>query len=197
MTRQYLSRVGQEPEQTALPADRQQQLETDALTQQPDLRHHPTAVLTGHYLRQTGTWLRQETPLLEAAGNAQMQAVSLGIRSEAEAMITLNDLKSAWDMIRWYRTLIPVKTLSALRGVVESAADARLSDYYLGKAKLVLVSIDQSLVGWHTLLDHYPEKTDDILDLLVLLQHLRRDLETLFPTARGFKRPGLDWPGLD
>ena len=192
MTRQYLSRVRQEPEQTTLPAARQQQLEADALPQHPDLRSHPTAVLTGHYLRQTGTWLRQEATLLEAVGNAQMEAVSLGFRSEAQAMTALNGLKNAWNMIRWYRTLIPVKTLSALRGVVEPTANGSLNDYYLGKTKLVLVSIDQSLLGWHTLLDQYPEKTDDILDLLVLLQHLRRDLETLFPTARAFKRPGLD-----
>ncbi len=192
MTRQHLSRVGQRQQPDTVSATRQQQLEAGALPQQPDLRDHPLAVLTGRYLRQTGTWLRQEGTLLEAVGNAQMHAITLGIRSETEAMVILTEQKNAWDMIRWYRTLIPVKTLTALRSVTEPNSNGPLTNYYLGKAKLVLVSIDQSFLGWQTLLAHYPEKTDDILDLLVLLQHIQQRVETLFPAARTFKRPGLD-----
>ena len=191
-TRQHLNRISTTPEAGNSSDGQWQQLEADTLPQRPDLRDHSLAVLTGRYLRQTGTWLRQEGTLLQEAGNAQLYATTLGIRSETEAMAILNELKNAWDMIRWYRTLIPVKTLSALRSVTEPNSSGPLTDYYLGKAKLVLISIEQSFVGWHTLMAHLPEKTDDILDLLVLLQKIRRGVETLFPAARAFKRPGLD-----
>jgi hypothetical protein len=67
-----------------------------------------------------------------------------------------------------------------------------LSTYYLGKSKLVLVSIDQSMLAWQTVLQHYPEKMDDLLDRLSLLSRLRREIDGLFPQARAFKRPGLD-----
>jgi hypothetical protein len=32
---------------------------------------------------------------------------------------------------------------------------------------------------------------------MALLSRQRREWETFFPDARAFKRPGLDWPGLD
>ena len=104
----------------------------------------------------------------------------------------LHTLKDAWELIQWYRTLIPVKILSALRSLTDPTDDARLAAYHLGKAKLVLVSIDRSLLAWQIILQFYPEKTDDLLDLLALLSRLRREMETLFPDARAFQRPGLD-----
>jgi hypothetical protein len=56
----------------------------------------------------------------------------------------------------------------------------------------VLVSIDRSMMAWETMIEHYPEKLDDVLDLLSLLSRLRREMEAVFPEARSFKRPGLD-----
>lgn len=155
-------------------------------------RRHPVTVLANDYLQQTGVWLKEEANLLEQAGHQQLRAVELGLRTQEEAMPILNELKDAWEMIRWYRTLIPIKTQSALRLLTEPTADDKLTAYHLGKAKLVLVSIDQSLLAWQTMLRHYPEKMDELLDLLSLLSRLRRELEALFPEARAFKRPGLD-----
>jgi hypothetical protein len=107
-------------------------------------------------------------------------------------MTLLNGLKDAWGKIKWYRTLIPVKTMSALRILTEPTTDTTLMSYYLGKAKLVLVCIDQSLTAWETVLASYPDKLDEALDALALLTRLRREMETLFPDARAFRRPGLD-----
>lgn len=166
-------------------------LEAEAIRREAT-RHHPVTVLANEYLQQTGVWLKEEGNLLEKAGHQQLRDVELGLRTQEEAMPLLNSLKDAWEMIRWYRTLIPIKTQSALRLLTEPTDDAKLTAYHLGKAKLVLVSIDQSLLAWQTMLQHYPEKTDDLLDSLSLLSHLRRELEALFPEARSFKRPGLD-----
>ena len=149
-------------------------------------------LLTRDYLRQTGNWLRNEKGLLEQAGHQQLYEVGLGIRTEAEALVSLNALKDAWEMIKWYRTLIPVKTASTLRVFSDAGQNGRLANYYTGKAKLVLVSVDRSLLAWQTVMQHYPGKTDELLDLLVLLNRIGRELETLFPDARSFRRPGLD-----
>ncbi|AQG81419.1 hypothetical protein [Spirosoma montaniterrae] len=195
LTKQYVEKLNQtnrligpdtptEPQTLAL--------EEKALLPVVDIRRHPLAKLANVYLKQSGRWLSAEKDLLTNAGQEQRWRVELGLQTEEDAMPVLRALKDAWDVIGWYRTLIPVKLLSALRFLTEPATDEHLNDYHLGKAKLVLVSIDRSLMAWETLLTHFPDKTDDVLDLLALLCHLRRDIETLFPNARAFRRPGLD-----
>jgi len=153
---------------------------------------HPVTKLADDYLKQTGCWFSNEKDLLQQAGKHHLRAVELGLWTEQEAMPTLHALKDAWEMIRWYRTLIPIKIQSALRIMTTPPADKQLATYHLGKAKLVLVSIDRSLLAWQIMMQHYPDKTDDLLDLLALLSRLRGEVETLFPGARGFQRPGLD-----
>lgn len=167
-------------------------LEEQAAFRRQQAKNHPIAQLSQRYLRTSGEWLRSEANLLETAGEQQLRVVEMGIREYDDALATLNTLKDAWEMIKWYRTLIPVKAMSALRVLSDPTTDPHLNDYYLGKAKLVLVCIDQSLRAWQTMLDSYPEKTDEALDALSLLSRMRREMETLFPDARGFKRPGLD-----
>ncbi len=167
-------------------------LEEDAAFRRQQVKNHPIAQLSHKYLRTSGEWLRNEADLLEVTGQQQLRVVEMGIRNYDEALATLNALKDAWEMIKWYRTLIPVKAMSALRVLSDPITDPHLNDYYLGKAKLVLVCIDRSLGAWQTMLDSYPEKIDEALDALALLSRIRREMEELFPDARGFKRPGLD-----
>ncbi|WP_375447396.1 hypothetical protein [uncultured Fibrella sp.] len=195
MTKQYLDTLNKQtvPLLPASPSSEEQlTLEEAALSRRHQTKDHPAATLATAYLKQTGTWLASERKLLEKAGYQQLQAVELGIRTEDEAMLQLNTLKDAYEQIRWYRTLIPVKTKAALRAVDEQTDDAYLLSYYDGKAKLVLVSVDQSLTAWQTVMAYYPETTDNLLGILSLLSQLNRQIEDLFPNARTFKRPGLD-----
>jgi len=193
LTKQYIENLSRSGGLTGAdaPADTTvQALEENALSRPVQVGQHPVAQLANSYLKHTGDWLRQEKHLLEQAGEQQLREVSLGFRTQEESMPILHALRDAWEIINWYRTLIPVKTQSALRALSES--DATMKVYHLGKAKLVLVSIDRSLAAWQTILAQYPDKTDNLLDVLAQLSRLRRELETLFPTARAFQRPGLD-----
>ena len=195
LTKQYIINLNRTNELSGFDVPNEshiQNLELAAVARPADAEHQSVVELANAYLTQTGTWFDDEKGLLEQAGRQQLRAVELGLCTEQEAMPTLHTLKDAWEMIRWYRTLIPVKTQSALRAQTDPTDDAKLNSYHLGKAKLVLVSIDRSLLAWQTMLLHYPEKTDDLLDLLALLSRLRREMETLFPGARAFQRPGLD-----
>ena len=191
LTKRYVENLHRE-QGVSLPAglteDDSQQFEEQVIT----AKEHPASRLALTYLTQTGTWLGDEKGLLEQAGQQQLRNVQLGTQTEDEAMMLLNALKDAYEQIRWYRTLIPVKTTAALRSINEPTDDGYLLDYYNGKAKLVLVSIDQSLVAWQILIAFYPEKVDDLLDLLSTLSQLRRHIEATFPEARTFVRPGLD-----
>ena len=42
--------------------------------------------------------------------------------------------------------------------------------------------------------EHFPERTDDLLNFLVHLDRLRRAAEKEVPNARSFVRPGFDAP---
>ncbi|MFC5410912.1 hypothetical protein ACFPMF_16450 [Larkinella bovis] len=189
LTKSYIHKAQQ---QRLLPEAKRLRQETQAagLTNH-ETAHHPLATLCDTYLSQTAAWLKHEKDLLEQAGHQQVFETNLGLRTEDEALALLNRLKDAWETIKWYRTLIPVKVVSALQ-ITNGNPDAMLQAYFNGKAKLVLVSVDQSLLAWHTLLETYPEKTDDVLDMLVLLDRIRRHMEMAFPEARNFRRPGLD-----
>jgi len=61
-----------------------------------------------------------------------------------------------------------------------------------GSAKVALIAIDRSIAAWGQMREHFVEHRDDILDVLVHLDRLRRKTETLFPDARVFVRPGFD-----
>lgn len=196
LTKQYIEKLrdqsGAPPDVDGPSETEKQGLEEQAAFRRQQTKNHPIAKLSHQYLRISGEWLRNEADLLVVAGEQQLQVVEMGIREYDDALATLDALKDAWEMIKWYRTLIPVKAMSALRVLSETTTDPYLNNYYLGKAKLVLVCIDQSLSAWQTMLESYPEKLDEALDALALLSRIRRELEELFPNARAFKRPGLD-----
>jgi hypothetical protein len=194
LTRQYIDKLNNTTStfQAAPSPAEQVTLEEAALNRRHQTKDHPVAGMAASYLTETATWLAAEKDLLKRAGQQQLCEVELGIRTEDEAMLQLNALKDAYEQIRWYRTLIPVKTKAALRVVNEPTNDAHFLAYYDGKAKLVLVSIDRSLEAWQTVMAYYPETTDSLLGLLSLLSQLSRQIEALFPNARTFQRPGLD-----
>ncbi len=97
---------------------------------------------------------------------------------------------------RWYQHFIYVKLLRAVQGKLEETPQGldefpKDSD---GSAKVALIAIDRSIAAWGQMREHFPQRRDDILDVLVHLDRLRRKTETLFPDARAFVRPGFDSP---
>jgi hypothetical protein len=65
-----------------------------------------------------------------------------------------------------------------------------------GSAKIALIAIDRSIAAWGQMRQHLPQREDNILDILVHLDRLRRKTETVFPNAKAFVRPGFDYAEL-
>jgi len=61
-----------------------------------------------------------------------------------------------------------------------------------GSAKVALIGTDRSIAAWAGLQQHFPEKADEILDFLLLLERIRKRTEKELPNARAFVRPGFD-----
>ena len=58
--------------------------------------------------------------------------------------------------------------------------------------KVALIALDCSLAAWGEMRNHFPLHNNDIFDILVHLDRLRRKVEKVFPDARAFIRPGFD-----
>jgi hypothetical protein len=61
-----------------------------------------------------------------------------------------------------------------------------------GSAKVALIALDRSIAAWGEIRNLFPHRNNDILDILVHLEQLRRNAEKAFPEARAFIRPGFD-----
>ena len=67
-----------------------------------------------------------------------------------------------------------------------------------GSAKVALIGIDRSIAAWRMMQLSLPQRVDSpelvdsIVPLILQLEMLRTRLESAFPEARGFVRPGFD-----
>jgi hypothetical protein len=106
----------------------------------------------------------------------------------------ISDFGEAVEVVRWYQHLIYVKLMRAIRGELDERLEIldefpKDSD---GSAKVALIGLDRSIAGWGEIRNLFPHRDNDILDILVHLEQLRRKAEKAFPEARAFIRPGFD-----
>lgn len=113
----------------------------------------------------------------------------------AREAISIND---ATEIIRWYQYQIMVKLKRAIKSA-SSEVSSDLDDFPKdsdGSAKVSLIGIDRSISAWKILLTSFPEQKKQILSLVEMLEHIKNRVETQFPHARSFVRPGFDEIGV-
>ena len=133
--------------------------------------------LAKQYREQTKLWL-----------NSLEKKDAFGMEIRLQDMM----LSDCLEVIQWYYYLFEVKLMRALMSQKdEEEEDSDPSDS-LGNAKLLLVSIERNIGAWGYIYQKFKEDEDEILDILVCLQRLCKQIEHTFPKARDFIRPGLD-----
>jgi hypothetical protein len=132
---------------------------------------HPLELLARHYAVQAGSFL-DSTGLEIPEQPPGAQATPLMV-------------------IAWYHVLIAAKTYRALVSACDSSRDpSALRGDASGSAKVALLGIDRSSAAFRELAERDADARID--GLLELLETLRTAIETRFPEARAFVRPGLD-----
>ena len=121
----------------------------------------------------------------------------LDLRNDDESVVVeirLQDpmLADCLEVIQWYQTLLEVKLMRALKSKMEEERLQFESFDSLPTAKLLLVSIDRNIGAWGYLYQKFKDSEDEILEILVCLQRLSKEIEQVFPDARNFVREGLD-----
>lgn len=105
----------------------------------------------------------------------------------------VSELKEHLETLQWYQYQIYIKINRAVEEKLTNPEE--INDYqssFDGSAKVALLGIDQSLRSWEYLMYKFPEKEDEVLSILIYLSKLRKKIESEFPNARSFIRPGFD-----
>jgi len=189
-----------EIDQAAIEEERQQReaAKNDAL-----------AVAARNYALATNEWFTSE---IDADVHDDLRA-----DSEPEALGV--PVEDAIEVIRWYQFFIAAKVMRAgpsnvqefdavpvdgTEALVFDEADVEDSEDLQailaeaarhdsdGSAKVALIAIDRSMTAWRSLCSSLPDKATSIMPLLASLGRLRGAMETAFPNARDFMRPGFD-----
>jgi len=104
----------------------------------------------------------------------------------------------AFDVITFYCFFIGAKVSRALSRHLfdeQIESDPRMKDMPRdqdGSAKIALIAIDRSVLGWAVLQLHVPEAREAAFSGMLTLHRMRMAMEKAFPKARGFVRPGFD-----
>ena len=156
--------------------------------------NHELSKAAKKYIDIVEKWFKSEKKLLESKQLELNKFIAMGL-NEQETINTSFNIIDAVEIIRWYQFQIYVKLMRALsnkddlfefEGMEEFPSDAD------GSTKVALIGIDRSIAAWGSFQKYFSEKSDDILDIILLLDRIRRKAEEFFPKARGFVRAGFD-----
>jgi hypothetical protein len=146
------------------------------------------------YITMVDDWFDTEICFLENEEDqlpADEDFAGTSSRSEEETLL----LKDSVEVIRWYQHQIYVKLKRAISSAQNEKTeildedDQKDSD---GSAKVALVDIDRSMAAWGRMLKQFPDCKDGIFNIMDYLKRLTKVIETEFPQARSFIRPGFD-----
>lgn len=144
------------------------------------------------YAAMVDEWFNNELqiPLLHIRDlEKKVRDGSVSIATAKGDLVRLNECV---EVIRWYQHFIYVKLCRAFSSKVEEESHPDWSLDSDGSAKITLIAIERCLAAWSALCEMFPEQTDSILEILIRLDRLLRAIETKFPKARRFVRPGFD-----
>jgi hypothetical protein len=152
------------------------------------------STMANHYMMLGTAWLKRCRIPLEKKEVELNQSLRLGIQGrqvEEEA----KHIADAIEVVSYYVHQIYVKLMRA-------QSDRQMDDAWFeengfpkdsdGSAKVALIGIDSSIRSWSLLFKGLPDEEDAILEILGVLDQLRKEVESTFPKARNFVRPGFD-----
>jgi len=167
-------------------ADRRDLFEEDTVV-------HMIVHLSKNYIATVNEWFDNDIhEVTNAEDEARVEAYTAQIDSMSDDDTSM--LKDSVEVIRWYQHQIYVK----LRRALSSAQDETFEEENGfpkdsdGSAKVALIGIDRSISAWGKVLGYFPWQKEKLIEIIAFLKRLCQMVETEFPDARAFVRPGFD-----
>jgi len=157
-------------------------------------RQHPLSQLTLQYSNVGREWLKTQPGMLERLDNLKT-GLTLGVASHEDAKKETVIIKDSLAVIQWYLVFIHIKLVRALMGKMtfkEREEENGMQHDFDGSAKIALIGIERSMHAWSELFEILPEKEDDFLKVLSMLEKIKTMAKEEFPKAEIFIRPGFD-----
>ncbi len=143
------------------------------------------------YIPMVDGWFAVHHTLFEDKQQQLIRRMEMGMAIDRRSIYRLND---AIEVIKWYQFFISAKIHRGLHGLGWTGIDGidPIQNDANGSARTALLAIDNSLQAWEIIRNTFPDQTDEILDILLLLHQLRQQILHIFPCAPAFRRPGFD-----
>lgn len=155
--------------------------------------NHKCARAAMEYIQKAKSWFESAEGIFQQKENELNAEAQLDL-PDSDPACDAATITDAVEIIRWYQYFIYVKLVRAIKGTLDEAEEP--PDEYPkdsdGSAKIALIAIDCSIAAWGKMHEHFDENEAEILEMLVLLDRLRRKTEAVFPDARAFSRAGFD-----
>ena len=146
------------------------------------------------YFKLVDSFFKANQDFLAAQETEVQQLAEMELPIDLE---NLEQVRESIEIIHQYAAFIGVKARRAVSGMEDMhdtevwGAPPYQSDAN-GSAKACMLCIERSLGAWEIIRKTWPEKTDEMLDLLVALSRFRKEIKHLFPDWEKFVRPGFD-----
>lgn len=154
-----------------------------------ETENHEVCMMAKDYADMAAEWIDGAQDLIDSP--------RFELSTDDEEIDGTGSLKDAMDVIEWYQPQIYVKLMRAVSALMEEEDLFDEDDQYArdsdGSAKVALIGIDRSIAAWGSMSRLFPGfYNNGIKKILTHLDQLRRKVETTFPNARKFIRPGFD-----
>jgi hypothetical protein len=157
-----------------------------------DIKKQPLVDSSIRYSKKIHQFLK-ENNYFEVEKSRVIYQIEMGIDVEKNEK-SLTILNESLNIIIWYQYQISIKLTSAFRFFPhDEDFEDSIQNMHHTAAKIALIGIENSIKAWHSLLEITDTiKEDFILNILIQLVHLKRNILIKFPLISEFKRPGFD-----
>lgn len=136
------------------------------------------------YLDKAEDFFESNAAYFPEKGHESIRWVEMGMRGEDETLAFWQDVADKRDIIGWYQFFIGAKISRALGGLDEIHEEhwgSPLESDSYRTSRILVIAIERSMAAWQVFLGAFPERENEILDMLALLEKLRRGVVTVFP----------------
>lgn len=154
--------------------------------------NHILSIQSKDYSELSRSWFKENEDALKEVSEKLNQEISLGLAND-NTIKKIEELEDAIEIIHWFNFQIYVKLMRALRhGEPDLDYEDPVQNDKNGSAKVALIGTERSLGAWGVLHRQLPEQEDEILEILLLLEKIRKGIFKTFPDVNKFIRPGFD-----